>query len=446
VPLKTIVFAGLFAVCAVGALLAPALGVLGYVGHYSVGPERQWWNAPLARFGLRYSFILAMVTAVGIALNWRKIRSGRSILAGQEKLVLLFLGCVWLSVAIGEETIGRYTIADHPSVKLTKVVIFVLMLSHVVTDLRNLDRLFWVLIIGALVLGLQAYAAPRSAFARGRLNSVGGPDFHNANRLAGYLAGMLFVIGAQFLRCSWKGKLACLAAGAFATNAIILTRSRGALVGVVSGGLVAIFLAPKKHRRKILLGLAAAFLGGMYLTDPQFVSRASTISGPEEARDASAQSRIDIWLGSIEMVKSNPLGVGAGNFYQAIGRYAPRHPNRDAHNTFVRCAGDLGIQGFIVFVAIIVNSVKMLRGTMKQSSQLPPGDRDRVVWATYGAAMALAAVLGYGMTGTLLYTEYLWWLLLLPVCLQRVVDNLAADRLEATAGKKTARRSARATA
>ena len=321
--LKTILFILLFAFCSGGALFSPILGVLGYVGNYVIGPGGKWWHAPLSPLGIRYSYLLALLTGVGIALNWRRLRFGKSIFVRQEKLILLFLGIVWMSVAIGEATVGQYTKVDHPSMKMTKMVIFALMLSHVVTDFKNLDRLLWVLIIAALILGLQAYDTPRSAFNRGRLESVGGPDFREANYLAAYLAAMLPLIGVQFLRSKWLGKATCLLAGVFVTNAIILTRSRGAVLGLALGVLVALLLAPKKHRSKILIGLIVAGLGGLYLTDPQFIARTSTIARPQEERDAASQNRIAIWRGAAKMIVSNPLGVGAGNFFQTIGRYAP---------------------------------------------------------------------------------------------------------------------------
>ncbi len=427
--IKTILFVLFFAVCTGGALFAPILGVLGYVGHYCIGPERQWWAAPIRGWGIRFSYTLALLTAVGIVLNLRKLRFGKSILYGQEKLLLLFLGIVWLSVAMGETTVGRYTIVDHPSIKFTKIVIFALMLTHVVTNMKDLDRLFWVLIIGALILGLQAYDTPRRAFTSGRLESVGGPDFRNANTLGGYLAAMLFLIGVQFFRSKWKGKAICLLAGVFALNAIILTRSRGAVVGISAGALVALLLVPKRHRVKIIVGLIIAGLGGLYLTDPQFRERTSTIARPEDERDRSSAARLEIWSASVRMLKDRPWGVGVGNFHQSIGRYDQTHVGRDAHSTYLRCATELGLPGILLFVILIANAVHTLRRIMKQARELPERDRDRILWMSYGLATGLAALLAYGITGTVIYMEGLWWLLLMPVCLQRSLENLQEDLL-----------------
>ena len=114
--------------------------------------------------------------------------------------MLLFLGLVWFSSLLGENTVGWYTGVDHPTVKLTKAIIFALMLTHVVTDVRSLKSLFWVMIAASLLLSLQAYAKPRSDFFGGRLEGVGGADFTEANFLAAFLATMLPIIGIQFLR------------------------------------------------------------------------------------------------------------------------------------------------------------------------------------------------------------------------------------------------------
>jgi putative inorganic carbon (HCO3(-)) transporter len=427
--LKTILWVGFFAAACLGALGAPVWGIVGYIGHYCIGADRQWWNAPLSPLGIRYSLTLAFFTAIGILLNWGKRRFGRSSLVREEKLLLLFLGIVWLLVAVGPGTIGFYTTPgiDHPSVKLTKMFIFVLMLTHVVTDLKNLNRLLWVMVVGALILGLQAFSTPYGAFVKGRLESVGGPDFGGSNYFAAFMAGMLFLIGAQFLRSGWKGKAVCFLAGGFTANAIILARSRAAFLGVLAGVIMAVLLAPRRHRLKIFAGLLVAGLGGLYLTDPGFLSRASTVTRSEEQRDSSAESRFRLAAAGVRIVMDHPLGVGPGNFFQTIGEYIPEYEGRDAHNTFVRCATELGLPGLAVLCALVLNAALTLRRTMKWAEVLPRKERSETLWASYGMACALAAVVVHGLTHTLLYTEFFWWFLALPVCLTRAVENAAHE-------------------
>jgi O-antigen ligase len=425
--LKTVLFLAAFIACSGGALYMPLLGILGYIGHYDLGPERKWWGAPLNDLGLRYSYTLALMTAIGIAIHWRSLRYGKTFFAGQEKLLLLFLGAVWFSTLIGEQT-EFYTVVDHPAVKMTKIVIFVFMMTHVVTTEKYLNVLLWALVLGALSLGWQAYTTPYSHFQRGRLEGVGGHDFSEANFLAAYLATMLPLIGIQFLRSRWLGKLVCLIAGAFTANAIVLTRSRGAFVGLAAGTVVATLLAPKQHRTKIMVGLVVATLGWFYVANPAYWHRVSTITTSDEQRDASAESRLEIWQATIQMISNHPLGVGAGNFFQSIGQVDPRFVGRDTHNTFLRCAAEVGVQGIGIFLALIAGSILSLRRLLREARLLYKPDREFVTYMSYGVIVSLTTLLACGMTVTLVYTEFVWWILALPMCIQRVVINLSEDR------------------
>jgi len=78
---------------------------------------------------------------------------------------------LWLLRAVSEPT-ASYTVVDHPSLKLTKVAIFCLMLTHVVTDGKSLKILLWTLVLSTFILGIEAYTAPRWMFDGGRLEGI----------------------------------------------------------------------------------------------------------------------------------------------------------------------------------------------------------------------------------------------------------------------------------
>lgn len=430
--IRTILLLVGFFGCAALALFNPLVGLLAYVVEYCAGPTRQWWAAPIAGWGLRYSMTLAVATGIGIILNRRKLRYGKVLVTRQEWLLLLFLAVMWFAFFVGESTEfsgAGDLVVDPPTVKMTKVIIFVFMLTHVVTSERGVNALFWVFVSSALILGLQAYGTPRDDYVAGRLEGLGGPDFSDSNFAPAFLAAMLAFIGVQFLRSGWLGKAFCTVAGVFTFNAVILCRSRGALVAIGAGALSALVMAPRKFRLVIIIGLIVGAIGGYRLTDKDFIDRASTISAAEEERDRSAQSRLDIWSASLSMLRDHPLGVGPNNFFQAIGRYDARLAGRDAHNTVVRCYGELGLPGVAVLGALIVNAIWTLRNAAKRATRLPQAERDRIFFAQYGLAVSLVTFLVGGFTVTLLYTESFWWLLALPVCLERAVANLEAEAL-----------------
>ena len=308
-----------------------------------------------------------------------------------------------------------------------KVGLFCLMLTHVATDAKSVKWMLWTLVLSTFILSLEAYAAPRSSFSHGRLEGIGGVDFSEANFLAAFIGGVLPLAGVLFLESRWLGKLLAVACGVFSVNTIVLTRSRGAVVGMALGAVVAIFLAPKGYRTKIMAGLLVAGLGGLYLADTTFLTRVATINRDVDELDRSAQSRLETWKLSVDMLKDHPLGIGPGNFFQFAGRYDARYDGRDAHNTYVRCFTELGIPGFALFLGLILHSIVILKRTMRKAYALPPDCQKQILLPSYGVAVGLCMMLGAGLTVTLLYTEALWWFLLLPVCLERAVDNLASD-------------------
>ncbi len=429
-PTKTILFLLVFVFACGGAMYAPLVGIVAYILHYEISPETQWWGQSIAHWGIRFSFILAIFTAVGVAIHHGRLRYGKKILSRQEWLLIGFVALIWLSHALWatEVKLGG---GDHPGFKMTKILIFVLMLTHVITTLKRVKVLFWGIIIGTIFLGYQAYTADPNMFATGRLNAIGGPDFREANFLAAFMAACLPIIAVQFIMSGRVGKVTCLIAGVLTVNTIVLTRSRGGMVGLAAGAIVAVLAAPKRYRKTILAGLIIVAIGGYALTDPGFWGRAGTITAEEGERGGSIEGRIDMWKASVQMLRDRPFGVGAGNFPSAIRNYAGDHLARDAHSTFVRCYSELGIQGILVYLLLIFGSMRIIWRVHKDSKSLSKADRDVLGWSSYGVGVGLIMFLACGLTMTTLYVEGPWWFLAMPVCLARALENARAD-----AGKK----------
>lgn len=426
---KSVIFIGLFSICTIGAVALPHLGVYGYLADYSIGPSKQWWEAPFHGLGIRYSFTLALATITGFVLQYKKIKFGSAVLQAQEILVLIFLLMIWFSFLIGSSTVVRYETVDHPTIKFTKIVIFLFLMTHIISDRNKLNGLMWVFVLCALILGLQAWDMPRRAFVSGRLEGIGGADFAESNFLAAFMAAMLPIIGIQLLRTKkWMNKLLCLSAAAFTANTVVLCRSRGAFVGIFMGCMAALLMAPRRHRKKIVVGLVLGAMGGLSVSDEQFLERLTTIVVSEqEERDESAMSRFRLWSAGLQMVNDHPMGIGIGNWYQAIGRYIPEYEGKDCHSTFVKCIAELGVHGFFIFSLIVFFALNEIRRIRKISGRLPPEIEHDFVLLAFGIFLSIVIILTCGLTITMIYMEGLWILLMLPVCLRRSCENAVMD-------------------
>ncbi|GAG07075.1 unnamed protein product, partial [marine sediment metagenome] len=263
---------------------------------YHLSPGAQWWEAAISGYGLRYSFMLAAFTAIGIAIHHRSLRYGERLMTLHEWLMLGFVAVVFVSTLIGVSATEESAAAqagpkvDPPEIKMLKVLIFTLMLTHVATRVKDLRFVLWAICLGVLFLGHKAFNASSGAFASGRLNIIGGPDFGEANGLAAHFAACLPIIGVLFLRSGWKGKVVALSSGVLAVNGLVLCRSRGAFVALAGGMIAAVIMAPKQYRKVILVGILVVAIGGYALTDPGFWERTSTITTSTEQMDTSAYS------------------------------------------------------------------------------------------------------------------------------------------------------------
>jgi len=424
--MKGLIFIILFGLSAGGALFAPHLGIYGYLADYFIGPAGQWWARPFTM--LRFSFTLALSTLLGLIFHWPKLRQGKQLFQRQEILLLIMLGIVWLSYLLGPETIGRFGSVDHPSIKFTKTVIFAMIITHIITERQKFDDLLWVFVFISLFLGHTAWSLPRRYYHKGRLDGVGGPDLGEANFFAAIMGSMLPLISIQLLRSKkWYSKAICVVSAAFTANAIALTRSRGGFVGLAAGAFMACLFAPKGHRKTIALGLVIGLIGGFYVADEQFLGRLTSISADEENLDESSGSRFRLWRAGGEMLVTRPWGIGVGNWYQTIGNYIPEYAGKDCHSTYVKIAVELGIQGASVFFLIILNGFRTLRQIRKKAEILPRSVGDDFIQFSFGLTVSGAILLAGGLTVSMSYLEFMWILLMLPVCLNRALENAIVD-------------------
>ncbi len=421
-PYKSILFLTIYIGAALGALRNPIWGICGYIFVYSILSEQVWWVQRISSYGIRYSLIMAICIFLGLILNRNKINWQILPYNNLETSLYFFVGIVGLSLLVGAQINNADGIFFH---KMVNIIIFIFMLTRVVSTQKNYDKVIFIIIATGVYLSLQAFYAPSSMFVHGRLNSLGGTDFLGSNELAIHLAVVLCFLGIAILSAKIKIKIVYIVGAVFVLNAIILTRTRAIFISLFAALLYCICAAPKIYRKQMVIYVTLGGILFILLVDPAFMTRMNTIKNPGE--DASANSRLVVWKASLKMLKDYPFGVGAGNFGQMIGNYSEQlieNENiggRDAHNTFIRCYGELGIQGLFFFILIIFLFFKKLRHIQILARGTPL--ELKIELAILSISLAIVIYLVGGLTHTRLYTEELWWFLAMPICLEKAVTN-----------------------
>lgn len=419
--LKGFFFIGLFGICSLWAMTEPFAGIVAYVVHYHTYPENTWWGSGLSNLGIRYSLAIMASLSAGTLLNLRKLPC-RPLINRQEAIFLAYLG--WM--VITRLLTGKLVEQDYLD-KMLKSSIFILSLTHVVVTLQRYNQFSWLLVLCAAYLGYEARNVPASYYTDGRLDGgVGGPDFSDSNSLAVHMSALLPFIGIQFLRSGGSGKITCVAAGMLSVNMIVLTRTRAAYLAIIVGIISALVLAPKGGRRKIWPLVFIATLGALSLVDKAFLERMTTMEAGKRDSDESANDRLMSWKAGLRMFQDHPLGVGVGNFGAHMNDYLDNHAGRDAHNTYVRCAAELGLPGVVLLAALITNAFLILARIGRPLVDVLGSNE--VEWFSFGLKLSLIIYLFAAIFNSFNYTEMFSWLLMLPASLDRVSSNTMNDR------------------
>ena len=148
---------------------------------------------------------------------------------------------------------------------------------------------------------------------------------------------------------------------------IIGTQSRGATLALGGGFLYYFFFITKSKPKGIVILLIAA-LGVVAVAPENYFSRMETLTTYEE--DTSAMGRIKAWGHATEMAIDHPiLGVGAGSFNSAYGRYyrTPGDPVRwiSTHSVYFKILAEYSFLGVFIYLMIIINNLKTNTKTSK---------------------------------------------------------------------------------
>lgn len=305
---------------------------------------------------------LGEVAAIGALLSMASSKGGIHL----PKCYIAYLGYVAMA------TIGYFSSPYKPMVfmelrELYKVALIGLTACTILGDRRSIRGF----VFGYLALyavfpirgSLYNYIMGISEGGRFAWNFI----FENPNDLA-ILTLLPVGMCGYFLMSEKTGvwRHAALIGLVVTTLVLLLTQSRGALLGVMAGGLY--FFARSQRRGQAMLfatiGLviAAALAPGSVWTRLGGLANISVTGGMAGVdKESSAESRWQIMGVGIKIAKANPLlGVGVGaypteHYLRTLNGEVIKTAAglRDAHSSYVRSAAETGFIGFACIVAFI---------------------------------------------------------------------------------------------
>ena len=326
-------------------------------------------------------------------------------------------------------------------------LIFMLMVNSV-TSPRRVERICWVIVLAFGYISARVifdYLRGVSLVEGDRASGPVGGFFENPNDLALNLVSFL-PLALMYLkrRGSFLKRVFCAGIALLMMIAIVLTKSRGGLLGFVAMAVV-FLLVSRSLTPTTMIGLMLSGMVAVPLMGPAFWSRMESIVDGSKDPTGSREQRREVMKLAWNVFLDYPLtGVGAGQFqiYEGPGGV---HEWRETHNVLLQVASELGIFGLMAFTYLIWRGFKgawqthrelawIYRVRTRRRDQPAPDpedgldEDDREFLQTHGAAM-FAAMTGWlvcAMFASVALNWTFYYLLGLSVTAYGVVRNRRA--------------------
>ncbi len=335
-------------------------------------------------------------------------------------------------------------------------IIIYFLFFHVIQDKRRWKTVVVVLLIGVFMAAFSAVWEYQTDSGGGSLESerIGGIA-QQPNILGAFFVYYMFIYASFWLENVAKAKawlnllpfVVCLrgimvtfsrgAYLAFATGILGITFFKNKILFVLTCVAIAfVLMNPWMLPAGIRMRLESTFKPNTQLADPYGTGGAEEVEGH---LDKSSQMRLVIWRAGLAMVKSHPfVGVGFGEFQNAVGHYSDEVAQIDAHNAYVIMAAELGIPALILFVV-------MLLTLMWYTSRVYELETDPFIRATaLGFLGGLSGLLMANMFGSRLNSVevagYFWILAALIARAHKWVMDEHRDRRDTEAAEAKSRR------
>lgn len=279
---------------------------------------------------------------------------------------------------------------------MLKTVLFFLLAVKVVNTTADLRKLNMALALSMLVLALQGLFSP----AQDRFTAGATYDPNDLALVLVTAMPMVFYLAAE-QRGAWK--IGLYAVLALMLYAVIMTVSRGGFLGLITVATVIFFKNMRTGFAKKALLIASLAGLFVFIAPDSYWQRIGKIFAYEEDYNMTSKAgRVEVWKRGLDIMASNPLGVGAGAFVTAEGMSHADEGGKwsAAHNSFIQVGAELGVAGLGLFIALVASTALDMRRLRKRCG---PRFRKNNGWAVDGTEVA---VYGFCVTGFFLSQAY----------------------------------------
>lgn len=404
----------LFAVLSIATFRRSTYGFALYAMTFYAPPTLWWWGeGVLSGIGERWALASALIFLAGLFFDGRPRNNGAAPATRQVGLLLLLYivnaFCVHSLFAKMPENSWEFF------VRICKYSLFSWMTHRSIRDAKDLKIVLYSLVMGGIYIGFEVYFNEAGRMKQGRLEGIPLGSASDANYLSSVLSMSLIVAGFLILTTKGWKRYGLVFGSALMLETIQQSLSRGTMLALGGATVVILTYAGKRQRKLAFMGVGLGFAAALLVMGQedreQFVERFNSIFVSSEERDASAQSRTQLWGRCMQLIADNPAGLGGEAAFKSS--YASRYVSdldldgKAVHNGYLDIAASWGVQGISIALLMLSLCARQLILDIRVLKHLKEtnGAFLGAVWLSVGTLLAIAAVFISSLRGEWFY----WW-------------------------------------
>jgi O-antigen ligase len=253
-----------------------------------------------------------------------------------------------------------------------------------------------------------------------------GHGFSHPLTTASWLVTSIYMSIALFLTTPSKKRRVLIGLmAAFMLAALMTTMSKGPLIAFfISLTMMFYFLKPLRNKIFTAVSvLVVCVIIAFIIGNSSNINKLINLTGRQlstEDSNTSTSSRLDWWGTTLNKgFDTNGVGVGIGGLKQYLSKQA-MHP----HNTYISAFGELGLLGFVLILSIYFTAFASYWRSLRQCNNEYYRRVLLVYIAGYGATL-MSIFVNYGYTNTAT-----WWYMGIGFVLTQIASDQPPDRHE----------------
>jgi O-antigen ligase/tetratricopeptide (TPR) repeat protein len=433
---------------------------------FNTGVHRIYAIPKLALLLVGASALVPLIAFSALNAAYHKSRSARLFKSRHVIITALFMLVVLTSTILSSDPVaslfGHFYNQMGLITRLCFFVCFIGLIDGIDLNQTRLATALWAVTFAGL--WVSAYAVAQffgyDPFLPSVLYTTDSPagtvvrvigTLGHADYLGNFLLYTTPVSAGLAIAAGGRARALALLATALSTVAIVSSGTRGAWVGLVSAIVVFATLnlragaghSLRARRRQVVRAATLAFLAILVLSLAMSLSPASR-SIVARARLSFSEGftgagRTSLWRDSIKMVPAFALtGSGPDNFRKAflpykskeLGRIAPIN-SESSHNSYLDAAISFGVPGFLLYVAVIVSTFRLLLRARRRTTS----HRMRIIITGIISSLAGVAVHNFFIFDQIPTGLYFFAFAALAQVVSNIVDSQVIDASEASSPK-----------